>query len=97
MIIREHLPKEKIKIKGYNVNSDQLLENLPREFPNQCACMLFVGVPASGKTSLYISLLTKYYKKKFTKIYYFNQSLHTVSEKFLNKLSDERIFNSLEL
>lgn len=84
-----------IKLKGVPVNTDTKFKNIPPPLPdNNGWSMLIIGLPGSGKTSLYQSIV-KYYKGQFAYIYYFNSSLNTINDNFLSKLSPERVFSDL--
>lgn len=95
MVILEIVNKKAPKIKGVKVASDEPLSNIRKPLPDWNYCSLVIGQPASGKTSLILNLLSKYYKKKYDRIYLFSGSLQTLPEAFLEKLNEERIFTDL--
>lgn len=92
--IKEHINKD-IVLKGTKNPNDMKLD-VPKPLPNWSHfASLVIGAPGSGKTSLILRLLTKYYKKQFNNIYLFSGSLKTLPEDFLDKLDPNKIFNSL--
>jgi len=93
MVIREYINKN-IELKGFNVDLDKKLDVI-KPLPNWNHAALFVGTAGSGKTSLYSSLLLKYYKKQYTYIFYFNGSLQTAPNQLIKKLHPDRVFNDL--
>lgn len=99
MIIKEY-HNNKIKLQGVKVSNDEIDKQIIKPLPGSYAPSAFfcpiIGGPGSGKTSLLIQMLTKYYKSVFDMIYFFSGSLQTINEKFLDKLHPERIFDSLE-
>lgn len=96
MPILEIVNKKAPKVKGVKVSNDEPLPNIREPLPDWNYCSLVIGQPGSGKTSLILNLLSKYYKKKYDRIYLFSGSLQTLPEKFIEKLNEERIFTSLD-
>jgi hypothetical protein len=95
MIIKETINKDVI-LKGTKNPNDTTLKSVPAPLPNWSHfASLIIGGPGSGKTSLMIRLITKYYKKKFNSIYLFSGSLKTLPEEFLDRLNENKIFSSL--
>ena len=89
---------DKIKLSGLPVSGDKLLEGIPDGLPREPSMrMLIIGAPGSGKTSLMVSLLQKYYKKKFDRIYLISGSKQTLPEKFLTKLDESRVYDTLTI
>ena len=84
---------DKIKLSGLPVSGDKLLEGIPDGLPREPSMrMLIIGAPGSGKTSLMVSLLSKYYKKKFDRIYLISGSKQTLPDTFLSKLNESRVY-----
>lgn len=84
-----------IKVTGAKNKNDEPMDVIP-PLPCHNFAALFVGTPGSGKTSLLISLLSKYYKRCFDKIYFFTGSIGTIPETFLEKLHPDRVFSDLD-
>lgn len=95
MVILEIVNKKAPKVGGTKVSNDEPLD-VKAPLPSWNYASIVVGVPGSGKTSLVLALIKKYYKKKYDRIYFFSGSLQTIPETFLEKLNDDRIFTSLE-
>lgn len=99
MIIKEY-HNDKIKLQGVKVSSDEIDKQIIKPLPGSYAPSAFfcpiIGGPNSGKTSLLINMLTKYYKGVYDMIYFFSGSLQTINDKFIDKLHPERIYHNLE-
>lgn len=91
----EEIKNNRINIKGVKVTNDKPLD-VEKPLPSHNHFALFVGLPNSGKTSLSLNLLTKYYKRQFDKIYFFSGSLGTLPDSFLKKLTPDRIYTNLD-
>lgn len=91
----EEIKNNSIKIKGIKVANDLPIE-VEKPLPSHNHFSLFVGLPGSGKTTLVLNLLTRYYKKSFDRIYFFSGSLHTLPDKFVAKLHSDRVFTDLD-
>jgi len=89
------VPNKNIIIKGVKVDNDKLID-VPKPLPGWNYFMYVVGGPGSGKTTMIINLLKKYYKKKYDRVYLFTGSLGTLPEKFLNKFNENRIYTDLD-
>lgn len=89
------IANDKIKISAVNVANDKPLE-IVHPLPNWNYFSLFVGTPGSGKTTLCINLLKKYYKKKYDRIYFFTGSKSTLPDDFLSKLNPSRVLTDLD-
>lgn len=94
MIIERVNPKAP-KVSGVKVSNDEPLD-VKKPLPGWSYASLVVGGPGSGKTSLIISLIKRYYKKKYDRVYLFSGSLQTLPESFTGKLNEERIFSNLD-
>ena len=64
MVIREYI-NINIELKGFDVDLDKKIDVI-KPLPNWNHSALYIGTAGSGKTSLYSSLLLKYYKKQYT-------------------------------
>lgn len=95
MTIIEIVNPKAPKTGGVKVDNDTPLD-VRKPLPSWNFASLVAGVPGSGKTSLIINLVKKYYKKKFDRVYLFSGSLQTLPDTFLDKLNEERIHTSLE-
>lgn len=88
-----------IKLRGYKNPNDLPLDVHP-DLPGGkmgTFSAIFCGLPGSGKTSLYTNLMLHSYgyKKKFHMIYMFNASVHTMPEKFVERLDPSRVYTDL--
>jgi hypothetical protein len=84
-----------IVLKGAKNPNDSLLD-VVSPLPNwNSFAMCLIGGPGSGKSSLVMRLLTKYYKKRFNSIYFFSGSLNTLPDEFLDKLDPNKVFGNL--
>lgn len=83
------------RIRGVKVNNDDPLPVL-KPLPNWNFASVICGTPGTGKTSLLINLVTRYYKKMFNKVYLFSGSLQTLPDRFTSKIHEERIFSNLD-
>jgi hypothetical protein len=83
------------RVGGVKVANDEPLD-VKKPLPSWNYASLVVGGPATGKTSLIINLVRKYYKKRYNRVYLFSGSLQTLPDTFIEKLNEERIFSSLE-
>lgn len=90
------IKNDNIKISKVKVANDEPLEGVPKPLPTWNYFSLLVGGPGSGKTTLMISLIKKYYKKKYDHIYLFSGSLQTLPDNFISKLNPDRIFSNLD-
>ena len=96
MTILEIVNKKAPRIGGTPVSNDEKMD-VKSPLPNWGSFSgLIVGQPGSGKTSLLLSLLKKYYKKRFDRIYLFSGSANTLPDNFLDRLNPERIYNNLD-
>lgn len=71
--------------------------NIPKPLPPYNSAILIYGQPRSGKTNLWLNMITKkgqFYNKKFDRVLLFSPSLHTVERKI--RLPEEQIFNDLD-
>jgi hypothetical protein len=95
MVVLEIVNKKAPKVGGTKITNDAPLD-VKAPLPGWNFASLVVGTPGSGKTSLILALMKKYYKKKFDRVYFFSGSLQTIPESFLEKLNEERIYSGLE-
>jgi GTPase SAR1 family protein len=98
MVIREVKAETSVRLKPATNHNDTVLKGVEAPLPAYNWAGLFIGPPASGKTSLLISLLTQNgaYRKKYNRIYYFSPSVNTLPETFLSKLHSDRIFTDMD-
>lgn len=92
-------PYDGLKLKGAVNPNDCRLKDVVEPLPdwNHFASLL-VGPPGSGKTSLLLNMLqtTECYARKFNRLYYFSGSMHTLPQKFTEKLNRNRVFSDLD-
>lgn len=95
-----HISEEKndsIHLKGIQAKNDAEIRGLEKPLQHYNFFYNIIGQPNSGKTSLWVNLITtknKYYYKKFDKIYIFSSSLHTITKRI--DLPKDRFFNGLD-
>jgi hypothetical protein len=93
--IKEH-ENTNVKISGVKNKNDVNNHELSKYcLPNINTCVLFIGTPGSGKTSLMISIL-KYYNQLFDNIFLYSSSLSTLPKSFINNLNDDHIYESMD-
>lgn len=89
------IPNKNIKISAVKNKNDEPLD-VVQPLPGWVFFTLFVGTPGSGKTTLAVNLLRKYYKKKYDRIYLFSPSIQNLPEDFTSKLNPKRIQTDLD-
>lgn len=86
-----------ILLKGVQAKNDCEIKGLEAPLQSYNFFYGIIGGPGSGKTSLWLNLITtkgKYYYKKFDKIFIFSSSIHTITKKI--DLEPERFYNGLD-
>jgi len=96
MSIKEVENENKFDIKKYKYTCDDIDEKIPDPLPKHFRWfMLLIGKPASGKTTFWLNLVCRYYKKKFHRIFVFSPSLKTLDKNPLDKLPDDQKYDEL--
>jgi len=87
--------ENKIKIGKVQMNRNFLIEKLEDSIlPNKTGHFLYVsGKAGSGKTTVWLNLINKYYNKVYNRIYLYSPSCHSIGNKI--KLSENRIRKNL--
>jgi len=89
---------KRLKISKIDMTCDGKNNEIPKPLENYNFFSIIIGSPGSGKTNLWINLITKqrrFYYKKFDKIWIFSKSLHTLKNEI--KLPKEQVFDDLNL
>ena len=71
--------------------------DIPSPLPPYNSAILIYGQPGSGKTNLWLNMITKrgkFYNRKFDRVMVFSPSLHTIEREI--KLPNEQIFNDVD-
>ena len=94
----QEIPNDKLHISPIKMANDGIIPNVESPLPNNYGFfMMIVGKPNSGKSTLWLNLITNKekhnYYKKFDKIYIFSNSLKTITRKI--HLPDDRLFDGI--
>ncbi|KNC76226.1 hypothetical protein SARC_11266 [Sphaeroforma arctica JP610] len=87
----------KVSIEAMPMSCDTDLKQIPDPLPKRNIFFMLIGKPGSGKTNLMLNLLTlpsKFYHRKFDKVYIFSPSVHTMKAKL--NIPKDQIRESLE-
>lgn len=92
------IQNEKLKITPIKMSNDGIIPHVEPPLPNNYGFfMMVIGKPNSGKSTLWLNLITNKekhnYYKKFDKIYIFSNSLKTITRKI--HLPDDRLFDGI--
>lgn len=90
---------DKLKVTPFKMANDGIIPNVEPPLPNNYGFfMLLIGAPNSGKSTLWLNLITNKekhnYFKKFDKIHIFSNSLKTITRKI--HLPDDRLHQGLD-
>jgi energy-coupling factor transporter ATP-binding protein EcfA2 len=94
----KEIPNDKLKITPFKMSNDGIIPNVEPPLPNNYGFfMLLIGAPGSGKSTLWLNLITNKekhgYYKKFDKIHIFSNSLKTITRKI--HLPDDRLHDGV--
>ena len=94
----KEIPNEKLKITPFKMSNDGIIPDVEEPLPNNYGFfMLLIGAPGSGKSTLWLNLITNKekhgYYKKFDKIHIFSNSLKTITRKI--HLPDDRLHDGI--
>jgi hypothetical protein len=90
---------EGLKLHGAVNPNDSKLKGVNHPLPDwNHFASLVIGPPGSGKTSLLVNMLSSpnAYARKFNRLYYFSGSMHTLPDKFTEKLNRNRVHSDLD-
>jgi hypothetical protein len=94
----EEIKNEKLQIEAFKMANDAVIKKVVPPLPNNYGFFLMIiGTPGSGKSTMWLNLITKRekhtYYKKFDKVYIFSNSLKTITTKI--HLPDERLYDGI--
>lgn len=101
LIEKENENAHKMKVKKIKYLSDDAFDDrIPAPLPKSHGCVLLVGKPASGKSSLALSFISQraFMRKKYDKIFIFSESLLSGNldpEHPIFDLPEDQLFNEL--
>ena len=99
MSVKIHeIQNDKLKITPFKMSNDGIIPDVEDPLPNNYGFfMLLIGAPGSGKSTLWLNLITNKekhgYYKKFCKIHIFSNSLKTITRKI--HLPDDRLHDGI--
>lgn len=99
MSVKIHeIQNDKLKITPFKMSNDGVIPDVEPPLPNNYGFfMLLIGAPGSGKSTMWLSLITNKekhnYYKKFDKIHIFSNSLKTITRKI--HLPDDRLHDGI--
>ena len=99
MSVKKHeIKHDKLTITPFKMSNDGIIPDVEDPLPNNYGFfMLLIGAPGSGKSTLWLNLITNKekhgYYKKFDKIHIFSNSLKTITRKI--HLPDDRLHDGI--
>lgn len=98
MPVIKEIRNDKLQIKAIKMLNDGIIPHVEAPLPNNYGFfMMIIGAPGSGKSTLWLNLITNKekhnYYRKFDKIYIFSNSLKTITKKI--NLPEDQMFDGI--